>query len=105
MRNIEFQKIVKKGDILVIQEGNTRETAGKRFKFVRFCHCQHMTNSSCLGCLGQITYQDLSNTYNSVYNREGCSREFNDPNIQDYLVIKADIMSGSEWIDDMEWEL
>jgi len=104
MTNDEFQKTVKKGDMLVVQEGNTREQEGTNFKFVRFSYCQHhKTTTACRHCMGQIVYENRE-SYKG-FTSEGCQREFNDPKKNDYLVIKVDIIPGSEWINDVEWEI
>lgn len=103
MRNDEFQRIIRKGDTFEIQEENTREIGGKQFKFIRFTSCQHMTNPTCKYCRGQIVYENRE-SYKG-FSSEGCQREFNDPDKQDYLVVKVDIIPGPEWISDKEWEI
>lgn len=103
MTNEEFQKTVKIGDILIVQEDNTRYSEGINFKFVRFAYCRHKNvNLSCKDCMGQVVYEKYG--FDNVTS-EGCQREFNDPITKDYLVIKVDIIPGPEWIDDGEWEI
>ena len=105
MTNEEFQKTVKKGDMLVAQEGNTIEQESTNFKFVRFAYCKHhnISGGPCKDCMGQIVYENRESY--KMFLLEGCQREFNDPKKSDYLVIKVDILPGPEWINDVEWEI
>ena len=82
MRNDEFQSIIRSGDTLVIQEGNTREIPGKQFKFIGFDHCRHATSLYCKGCLGQVKYENWE-SYKG-FSSSGCQREFNDDDKRDY---------------------
>ena len=104
MRNDEFQKIVRKGDTLIIQEGNTRDyPPGRQIKFLGFDYCNHSNTEYCKGCVGQIKYENWE-SYKG-FSSTACQREFDDPDKRNHLVIKVDILPGPEWIDDKEWEL